>query len=258
MKTLILAGGYGSRLGSLTDLIPKPMVPIGGKPILWHIMKLYAAQGFKDFVLLLGYRGDRIKDYFYHHRMLSQDFTLDMNSGDLVFHPRGDQEDWKVTLVDTGESTLKGGRIKRAEGYLDGDEHFLTYGDGVADVDLNALLAFHRAQGRLLTLSGVRPPSRFGELRLEGSRLRSFEEKPQVGSGLINGGFMVFHRDLLGYLNPGEDCDFEFGVLEELARQDQVAVWTHPGSWECVDTERDLAHLNRLWSENRAFWKIWG
>lgn len=257
MKTLILAGGYGSRLGNITESIPKPMVTIGGKPILWHIMKIYSYFGFNDFVILLGYQGVKIKEYFFNYHMMNNDFTINLTDNSISYAGGNNIEKWKVTLVDTGIETLKGGRIKRAEKYLEDDVNMLTYGDGVADVNIKELLEFHRSHGKILTLTGVRPPSRFGELMVSDARVRSFEEKPQVSSGMINGGFMVFNKELLDRLTPEKDCDFEFGVLEDLAKKGEVMVYEHNGFWECVDTERDLNHLNRLWDQNRAAWRLW-
>jgi len=252
-----LAGGYGSRLGNITENIPKPMVTIGGKPILWHIMKLYSHFGFHDFIILLGYQGVKIKEYFFNYHMINNDFTVDLAADSLSYSGTNNVEKWKVTLVDTGIDTLKGGRIKRAEQYLDDDVNMLTYGDGVADVNIRELTAFHRAHGKTVTLTGVRPPSRFGELNIKDGQVLSFEEKPQVSSGMINGGFMVFNRELLSYLRPDRDCDLEFGVLEDLAARGEVMVYEHRGFWECVDTERDLNHLNKLWNQNKALWKLW-
>jgi glucose-1-phosphate cytidylyltransferase len=257
MKTLILAGGYGSRLGNITESIPKPMVTIGGKPILWHIMKIYSHFGFNDFVILLGYQGVKIKEYFFNYHMMNNDFTINLADNRIAYSGGNHIEKWKVTLVDTGIDTLKGGRIKRAEKYLGDDVNMLTYGDGVADVNIKELLEFHRSHGKILTLTGVRPPSRFGELMVSETRVLSFEEKPQVSSGMINGGFMVFNQELPARLTPDKDCDFEFGVLEDLAKEGQVMVYEHNGFWECVDTERDLNHLNKLWQENKATWKLW-
>jgi len=257
MKTLILAGGYGSRLGNITENIPKPMVTIGGKPILWHIMKSYSHFGFNDFVILLGYQGHKIKEYFFNYRMLNNDFTIDLSDNSLTYSTRNNSEPWKVTLVDTGLDTLKGGRIKRAESYLGDDMNMITYGDGVSDVNIKDLVAFHKSHGKMITLTGVRPPSRFGELVIRDRQVFSFEEKPQTASGFINGGFMVFNKELLSHLTPDKECDFEFGVLENLARQGQVMVYEHKGFWECVDTERDLNHLNKLWDQDKASWKVW-
>ncbi len=257
MKTLILAGGYGSRLGNITENIPKPMVTIGGKPILWHIMKTYAHYGFNEFVILLGYQGVKIKEYFYNYHMLNNDFTVDLANNTVSYAGTNHVENWKVTLLDTGLDTLKGGRIKRAEPHLDSTVNMLTYGDGIADVNFKELLAFHQSHGKMLTLTAVRPPSRFGELVIQDSRVISFEEKPQISAGIINGGFMVFNKELLSYLTPNKECDFEFGVLEELAKRGEVMVYSHNGFWECVDTERDLNYLNKLWSQNKAAWKSW-
>jgi glucose-1-phosphate cytidylyltransferase len=257
VKTLILAGGYGSRLGNLAENIPKPMVAIGTKPILWHIMKIYSHFGFNDFVILLGYQGVKIKEYFFNYHMMNNDFTINLADNRISYAGENKIEKWKITLVDTGIDTLKGGRIKRAEKYLEDDVNMLTYGDGVADVDIKELLEFHRSHGKILTLTGVRPPSRFGELLISNGQVLSFEEKPQISSGMINGGFMVFNKKLLSHLTPDKDCDFEFGVLEDLAKQGEIMVYEHRGFWECVDTERDLKHLNKLWQENKAAWKLW-
>jgi len=257
MKTLILAGGYGSRLGNITENIPKPMVTIGEKPILWHIMKIYSHFGFNEFVILLGYQGAKIKEYFFNYHLTNNDFTINLADNKIQYSISNNIEKWQVTLVDTGLDTLKGGRIKRAEQYLDDDVNMLTYGDGVADIDIEKLAAFHRSHGKTVTLTGVRPPSRFGELMIKDGQLLSFEEKPQVSSGMINGGFMVFNRNLLSLLSPDKTCDFEFGVLENLAKKGEVMVYQHHGFWECVDTERDLNHLNKLWNDNKASWKLW-
>lgn len=257
METLILAGGYGSRLGNVAENMPKPMVTIGSRPILWHIMKIYSFFGFNDFVILLGYQGIKIKEYFFNYHMMNNDFTINLADNSISYADENNVEKWKVTLVDTGIDTLKGGRIKRAEQYLEDEVNMLTYGDGVADMDISRLLEYHRSHGKILTLTGVRPPSRFGELLISDGRVLSFEEKPQISSGMINGGFMVFNKKLLSYLTPGKDCDFEFGVLEKLAKQGEIMVYEHHGFWECVDTERDLKHLNKLWQENKAKWKLW-
>jgi glucose-1-phosphate cytidylyltransferase len=257
MKTLILAGGYGSRLGNIAENTPKPMVTVGGRPIIWHIMKIYSHFGFNDFVILLGYQGVKIKEYFFNYHMMNNDFTIDLADNRISYADKNNVEKWKVTLVDTGVDTLKGGRIKRVEKYLEGDVNMLTYGDGVVDMDIKALVKFHRGHGKILTLTGVRPPSRFGELMISDSQVQSFEEKPQVSSGMINGGFMVFNKKLLSYLTADKDCDFEFGVLEDLAKQGEIMVYEHQGFWECIDTERDLNHLNKLWDQNKAKWKLW-
>lgn len=256
MKVIILAGGMGSRLGSIADLIPKPMIEIGGKPILWHIMKIYSHYGFKDFVICLGYKGNVIKDYFCNFNQNNSDFTVNLRSGELRFE-NCPYEDWQVTLADTGLDTLKGGRIKRVEKYIDSDINMLTYGDGVADIDIKALVDFHKTHGKIITVSGVKPPSMFGEIIEKEGRVVSFEEKPQTSKGLISGGFMVFNRKLFDYLTPDKDCDFEFGPLEKLAREGQVMTYKHEGFWECADTVRDVEHLNKLWAAGKAAWKVW-
>jgi len=257
MKLVILAGGFGTRLGERSAVIPKPMVQIGDKPILWHIMKIYSHYGIKDFVICLGYKGDVIKDYFLHYRSRNSDFTVDLSDDSVHYHNGHDEGDWKVTLVDTGQNTLKGGRIKRIEKYLESDLNLLTYGDGVSDVPINKLIEFHKRTGKLVTITGVHPPARFGELIADGDVLTSFQEKPQTSQGMINGGFMVFHKALLDVLTPDENCDLEIGPLEDLAQQGKVAVYRHNGLWACMDHERDVKYLNKLWESGKAFWKVW-
>ncbi|MCU0285253.1 MAG: sugar phosphate nucleotidyltransferase, partial [Acidobacteria bacterium] len=203
------------------------------------------------------YKSFIVAEYFFNYHMLDNDFTIDLSTNTCKYSTTNNNEKWQVTLVDTGVDTLKGGRIKRAEQYLGDDINMLTYGDGVADVNIEELVAFHRSHGKTVTLTGVRPPSRFGELLIKDGQLLSFEEKPQVSSGMINGGFMVFNRSLLSMLTTDKNCDFEFCVLENLAKQGEVMVYQHQGFWECVDTERDLNHLNKLWNENKANWKLW-
>jgi len=257
MKVIILAGGWGTRLGQQVEAIPKPMVLIGNKPILWHIMKIYSHYGFNEFVICLGVRADVIKSYFYQYNKINSDFTIDLSSGDIEYHSSHIECEWKVTLVDTGLNTLKGGRIKRVEKYLDSEINMLTYGDGLADIDLNKLLDFHKSHNKIVTVTGVHRPSRFGELLEEDGQARSFTEKPEFSKGLVNGGFMVFNKELFNYLTQDEDCDFEAGPLEKLARSGQVMIYKHQGSWDCMDHERDVVYLNELWRENRAFWKLW-
>ena len=257
MKVIILAGGYGSRLEEITEAIPKPMVTIGGMPILWHIMKIYSHYGYNDFIIALGYKGSLIKNFFYQYAMIRSDFTIDLSNSDIEFHNYHAEDKWKVTLVDTGLNTLKGGRIKRVEKYLDSDINMLTYGDGLADINIANLLEFHKSYNKIMTVTGVFPPSRFGEIIEEDGLGVSFIEKPQTSRGLINGGFMVFDRRLLNNLNEDENCDFEHGALEMLLREGQVTVYKHTGSWMCMDNKRDLEYLNRLWKEKKAFWKVW-
>ncbi|MBN2519283.1 MAG: glucose-1-phosphate cytidylyltransferase [Bacteroidales bacterium] len=255
MKVVILAGGYGSRLGHVSELIPKPMVEIGGRPIIWHIMKIYAYYGFNEFVIALGYKGNLIKDYFQKLQSYNSDFTVDTATGEITYHSDVPDQ-WKVTLVNTGVNTLKGGRIKRLEKYLD-DINMLTYGDGVSDIDITKLLDFHNNHGKLVTITGVKPPSMFGEVIEKNGCVLSFEEKPQTSKGLINGGYMVFSKEMINYLTAEENCDFEFGPLEELAAKRQVMTYKHNGFWECADTIRDVNNLNKLWDTGKAQWKVW-
>ena len=257
MKVVILAGGLGTRLGQQAEAVPKPMVPIGGKPILWHIMKIYSYYGFNEFIICLGTKASVIKSYFHEYKTINNDFTIDMSSGSIEYHNSHGETDWKVTLVDTGLDTLKGGRIKRIETYLGSQVNMLTYGDGLADVDLRKVLAFHKSHNKLVTVTGVHRPSRFGELVEKDGQVLSFLEKPRSSKGLINGGFMVFNRKMLDFLTADENCDFEVGALEDLAKAGQVMTYVHEGNWDCMDHERDVAYLNQLWKENKAFWKVW-
>src|SRR3989344_245308 len=256
MKVIILAGGYGTRLGSITEEMPKPMVRIGDKPIIWHIMKIYSNYGYKDFIIALGYKQEMLKEYFYKYDVGSDDYTINLGSKKIDKLKEHNEKDWNVSLIDTGLHTLKGGRIKRLEKYLDADDiHMLTYGDGVADIDIKKLVKFHKSHGKMVTITGVRPPSRFGELLEKKGKLISFKEKPQTSFGFISGGFIVFNKKLLEYLTEDENCDLEYGVFEKLAKKGQIMVYKHTGKWECVDTDRDLKHLNKIWNEGKAFWK---
>lgn len=257
MKAIILAGGFGTRLGKRTNLIPKPMVEIGGKPIIWHIMKIYSYYGIKDFIICLGYKGQFIKDYFTHYDTINNDFTINLGTSKIDFYKNHEERDWNVTLIDTGVNTLKGGRLKRIEKYVDDDINFLTYGDGVTDININTLLDFHKEHGKMVTISGVYPPARFGELIEEENQVKSFQEKPQTSQGLINGGFMVFNKKLFEYFTEDENCDFEIGPLEELSQKGEVMVFKHKGFWECMDNERDVNYLNKIWKQNNAAWKVW-
>ncbi len=255
MKVVILAGGMGTRLGQYAEAVPKPMVLIGGRPILWHIMKIYSGQGFNEFVICLGEKAHVVKNYFYNYSSLYRDFTMDLASGDIEYHSDPTENNWKVTLVDTGQDTLKGGRIKRVEKYLDAGTNMLTYGDGLSDVDLSKLLAFHKSHGKIITVTAVNQPSRFGVLDERDGNVVSFREKPQLSKGLINGGFMAFNKELLSYLSEDKQCDFEVGALEQLAAIGQVMAFKHDGGWECLDHERDIVYLNQLWADGKAFWK---
>jgi glucose-1-phosphate cytidylyltransferase len=255
MKVSILAGGLGSRLSEETVDKPKPMVEIGDQPILWHIMKYYAHHGFDDFVIALGYRGECIKRWMIEFSSLASDLTVRTGIG-AVEHHVAPVEDWTVDLVDTGQPTATGGRIKRLQPHL-GDETFmLTWGDGVSTVDLHALLAFHRSHGKLVTLTAVRPPARFGRLELEGSCVREFSEKPQTGEGWINGAFFVCEPGVFEYID-GDDTQFEREPLENLAKDGELMAYLHHGFWQCMDTVRDRKLLQDLWDRDAAPWKVW-
>ena len=258
MQTLILCGGMGTRLREETEYRPKPMVEIGGRPILWHIMKCYAAHGFTDFVICLGYKGETIKEYFLNYEAMNNDFTIELGKpNSLALYDAHGENGWRVTLVDTGIHTMTGARIKRASRYLTGDRFMVTYGDGVSNVDLRTLTAFHDRAKTLATVTGVHPSSRFGELLVQGDRVAQFSEKPQTHEGLINGGFFVFERRALEYLSDEPDCVLEREPLERLAASGQLSVYQHRGFWQCMDTYRDYQHLNQLWESGRAEWKQW-
>ena len=255
MKVVLLAGGLGTRLSEETTIRPKPMVEIGGRPILWHIMKIYAHHGLTDFVVCLGYKGYLIKEYFANYFLHMCDVTFDLANNSLEVH-HSQAEPWKVTLVDTGDATQTGGRVKRVARYIDGDEFLLTYGDGVADLDVAALLAFHRAGKRLATVTGVQPPGRFGSLALDGDLATGFREKPVGDGGWINGGFFVLSRAVLDYID-GDETVWENQPMERLARERQLGVYLHRGFWQPMDTMRDRAQLETLWTGGRAPWKVW-
>lgn len=254
MKVVILCGGKGTRLREETEFKPKPMVEIGGRPIIWHIMSLYARYGHKEFVLPLGYKGEVIKQYFHDYRLRKADFTVDLGSGKITTHDSGLLTDWRVTLSDTGEDTLKGARIKRIGKHLDGDRFMVTYGDGVADIDLDALLEFHRKSGKVGTFTGVRMPSRFGAVQTDAQgNILSWQEKPVLNE-YINCGFFVFERVFLNYLSADPSCDLEKEPLERLAAEGQLAMYPHTGFWQCMDTLRDAQLLNSLWDNGKAPW----
>jgi glucose-1-phosphate cytidylyltransferase len=258
MKVVILCGGLGTRLREETEFRPKPMVNIGERPILWHIMKAYAHYGHREFILSTGYKGDLIKEYFYHYELMNSDVTLELGRPDKMrFHRQSPEEPWTVTLADTGVDTLKGARLKRVEQYVPDDEFMVTYGDGVSDIDINKLIAFHRQHGMLATVTGISPASRFGELKIQGDRVESFTEKPEVGSGLINGGFFIFKKEIFDYVSADKTCDLEVGTLETLAKMGQLMVYRHDGFWACMDTIRDMEYLNRLWEDGQASWRVW-
>jgi len=255
MKVVILAGGLGTRLAEETEVRPKPMIEIGGRPILWHIMQHYAGYGHTDFLVALGYKGHVIKRYFMDYHTLSGSMRVDLATGSVEsLNPEG--ENWTVHLIDTGVETLTGGRVKRLERWLREGAFMVTYGDGVSDLDLGALLAFHRAQGRLATITAVRPPARFGALVFDGNLVTEFTEKPQIGEGWINGGFMVLEPGIFEYL-AGDTTSLEAPVLERLAAERQLAAYRHEGFWQCMDTLRDKRLLETLWQEGQAPWRTW-
>lgn len=257
MKLVILAGGFGTRLGERTQYIPKPMVRVGDKPILWHIMKIYAHYGINEFIVCLGYKAEVIKDYFLNYEVKNNDFCISLGTGEITYFNQHEELDWKVTLIDTGVNTLKGGRLKKIEKYLDDNINLLTYGDGLANINIKDLIKFHKTNNRLVTISGVHPPARFGELQFENTDITAFEEKSQTSQGVINGGYMVFNKELLDYLTVDENCDLEKGPFEKLAAENRMSVYHHDGYWACVDHERDLEYLNKIWREKKAFWKVW-
>jgi glucose-1-phosphate cytidylyltransferase len=258
LEVVILCGGYGTRLREETAFRPKPMVQIGQWPILWHIMKYYASFGHREFVLSLGYMGHMIKEYFWHYELMNNDVTLELGKPESrQIHPSHDESGWKITLADTGEDTLKGARLKKVERHIRGDTFMVTYGDGLANVDLDRLVAFHKSHGKLATVTGINPSSRFGELGIEGDMVTSFREKPRSANSLVNGGFFVFNRGIFDYLTPDDRCDLEVGALEEISRKGELMVFAHPDSWACMDTERDRVYLNTLWAQGSAFWKRW-
>jgi glucose-1-phosphate cytidylyltransferase len=255
MKVGILAGGVGTRLVEETEIKPKPMVEIGGRPILWHVMRHYAHYGFKDFVIALGYKGEIIKKYMVDYASLNSNLTVNMKTGHVDIHD-GFRPDWRVELVDTGIATLTGGRIKRLAPYLGGGTFMLTWGDGVSDVNLHELLAFHRLHGKLATLTAVRPPARFGHLTFDGEKVSQFSEKPQTREGWINGAFFVLEPGVFDYID-GDDAQWEKEPMERLAADGQLMAYKHTSFWQCMDTLRDKRLLEDLWQKGNAPWKIW-
>lgn len=255
MKAVILAGGLGTRLSEQTDVRPKPMVEIGGQPVLWHIMKIFAAHGVTDFVICLGYKGYVIKEFFLNYRLHLSDVTVDTADGSIEFHRSG-AEDWRVSLIETGADTMTGGRLRRVRDFLGDDHFFCTYGDGVADIDLTALLRFHKAHGKLATVTGVVPPGRFGALQMDGDRVNSFAEKPAGDGATINGGFFVLSPRVLDYID-GDATIWEREPMERLAHEGQLHAYHHGGFWQAMDTLRDKNHLEDLWASKRAPWKVW-
>ena len=255
MKTVILAGGLGTRLAEESASKPKPLVEVGEHPILWHIMNIYASHGFREFVVALGYKGEMIKYFFLNYHRLRNDLTIELKDGQVEVH-NAIREDWRVHLIDTGLNTLTGGRLKRLQSQVGGETFMMTYGDGVADIDIPAALAFHRKMGRLATVSAVRPPARFGGLQFDGDLVSAFSEKPQTGEGWVNGGFFILEPGVFDYLDS-DQTSFEREPLERLAAEGQLAIYRHHGFWQCMDTLRDVRYLNDLWASGQAPWMLW-
>lgn len=252
MKTIILAGGFGTRLSEYTEAIPKPMVTVGGRPIVWHIMRTYAHFGYKDFYLALGYKAEVIKEYFLHYRSLNADFTVDLSSG-LVNSHQTEDTDWRVTLVNTGLESMTGGRLRRLQPFIGNESFMLTYGDGVADIDIENLLCFHKSHGKMVTVTAVHPGARFGELVMTGNQITSFKEKPQTGQGWINGGYFVIEPQFFDLID-GDATILEREPLERAAEMGELMAYPHNGFWQCMDTKRDRDLLEDLWMKGSAPW----
>lgn len=257
LDVMILCGGLGTRLREETEFKPKPMVEVGGRPILWHIMKHYHAFGVRNFILCLGYKGDMIRDYFINYRRRNSDFAVDFARGSIEELSTDLDEDWRVVLAETGDDALTGTRIARALKYVRGNRFMATYGDGVCDVDLTELVKHHERQSRLATVTAVHPSSRYGELAIRDGMVGTFQEKPQVTDGWINGGFFVFEKSVFEGVDEAANPSLEQGVLERLAQDNQLAVYQHPGFWQCMDTYREMQLLNEMWNRGRAPWKTW-
>jgi len=258
MDVVILCGGKGTRLSEETETRPKPMVEIGGKPILWHIMKYYSCFGYKNFILALGYKADFIKQYFYNLRITGSDFTIKLDPNENIeYFNHSDERDWNITFIDTGINTLKGARIKRLGKYIKSDTFHLTYGDGLSDVNIAELVKFHKSHSKLATVTAVRPPSRFGEMILDENDVKIFDEKAQMHTGYINGGFFIVNREIMHYLSEDENCDFEFGPLQKIVQEGQLKAFKHAGFWQCMDNIREKEYLNQLVKNGKAPWKKW-
>jgi len=255
LKTVILAGGLGTRLAELTGVIPKPMVPVGGRPIIWHIMQIYAYYGFTDFVLALGYKSELIKEYFLNYSSMDSDFTVNLADGGVSFHNRG-KINWNVTLVDTGENSMTGGRLKRLKNFLNNETFMLTYGDGVADVSIRDLVSFHKSHKKMVSVTTVHPMARFGEVTVVNDKITSFKEKPQMTQGWVNGGFFVMEPEIFDFLED-DNTVLEQSPLESIANAGELMAFFHKGFWQCMDTTRDHQYLESLWKEKAAPWKIW-
>jgi len=253
VKVIILAGGFGTRLSEYTDSIPKPMVTVGGRPILWHIMKTYAHFGHKDFYLALGYKAEVIKEYFLHYRSLNADFSVDLGNGEISPH-QTDEIDWKVTMVHTGLESMTGGRVKRMQPFIGNEPFLLTYGDGVVDIDIDSLVKFHKSHGKMVTVSAVHPGARFGELDMDGNRVVTFKEKPQTTQGWINGGYFVIEPEFFNLIED-DSTILERSPLERVAEMGELMAFHHDGFWQCMDTKRDRDHLEEMWNDGSAPWK---
>jgi glucose-1-phosphate cytidylyltransferase len=258
-KVIILCGGKGTRIREETEFRPKPMVEIGHKPILWHIMKIYAFYGFNDFILCVGYKGEMIKEYFLNYEIMNSNFTIELGSNrkNIQIHDSHVKDTWRVTLADTGNTAMTGARLKKIEPYIETDNFLMTYGDGVGNVDLQKLMDFHLSHGKIATITGVRPPSRFGELVTERNKVVEFSEKPQIREGYINGGFFVLKRNVFDYLSDDESSIFEREPLEKLAADGELRVFFHNDYWHCMDTLRDLDILEKEWQTKDPSWKVW-
>jgi len=260
MKVVILAGGQGTRIREESEFKPKPMIPIGSHPIIWHIMKSYSAYGFNEFVVCLGYKGSVIKEYFLNFEVMNSDFTVTIGRNvhqDIEMHETDSNVDWKVTLADTGLNSMTGARLAKVKKYIDSPLFMMTYGDGVADININKLVDFHKSHGKIATVTGVFPPSRFGDIVVENDKVTQFVEKAQSGSGCINGGFFVFDKRIFDYVDDDESCIFERIPMEKLAADGELMLYKHTGFWQCMDTIRDMKLLNDLWNNNKAPWKVW-
>ena len=257
IPVVILCGGMGTRLVEYTEVRPKPLVEVGGRPILWHIMKHYSRYGFNEFILALGYKGEQIKRYFLDFNSLNQDFTVSLNDGAIRSINQNNCDPWKVHLVDTGQTTLTGGRLKRLASMINQETFMMTYGDGVSDVNLDKLLKYHQENKGLVTLTAVRPPARFGALEFEGNKIRHFKEKSTLHEGWINGGFFVIQSEALNHIREDEDVMWEHAPMETMAAEGKLCGYQHEGFWQCMDTARDLKYLEEVWQTSKAPWKTW-
>lgn len=255
MKVVILCGGKGTRMREETEFRPKPMVDIGGRPLLWHIMHIYSHFGLNEFIICLGYKGNMIKQYFLNYEAMNNDFTIQLgNRTSIQYHNNHNEADWSVTLVDTGDDAQTGARVKKIKSYIDGNIFMLTYGDGLSNVNINDLLEYHKSHGKIGTVTGVHPSSRFGELVLKENQVELFSEKPQTIKGLINGGFFVFNRSFFDYLDNDDSCILEKKPLESLSADGELMVYPHNDFWQCIDTYRELESLNNMWKSSNAPW----